>query len=59
LRDFINAMLGFTALAEKTGTHVKTLHPTFGPKGNSTAAHLFRVIACLQEEEGMRLRAVA
>ncbi|MDR3725947.1 MAG: transcriptional regulator [Terracidiphilus sp.] len=58
LRDFINATLGFPALAEKTGIHVKTLHQMFGPKGNPTAAHLFHVIACLQEEEGVRLRVV-
>lgn len=60
MRDFIPATLGFPALAEKTGIHVKTLHPMFGPKGNPTAAHLFKVIACLQEEEeeGVRLRVV-
>ena len=38
LRDFINATLGFPALARKTGIHVKTLHQMFGPKGNPTAA---------------------
>jgi hypothetical protein len=58
LRDYINATLGFPALAEKTGIHVKALHQMFGPKGNPTAAHLFKVIACLQEEEGVRLRVV-
>jgi hypothetical protein len=58
LRDFINATLGFPALAERTGIHVKTLHQMFGPKGNPTAAHLFHVIACLQEFEGVRLRVV-
>lgn len=58
MRDFIHATPGFPALAEKTGIHVKTLHPMFGPKGNPTAAHLFKVIACLQEEEGVRLRVV-
>jgi hypothetical protein len=58
LRDYINSMLGFPALAEKTGIHVKALHQMFGPKGNPTAAHLFKVIACLQEEEGVRLRVV-
>ena len=59
LRDYINATLGFPALAEKTGIHVKTLHQIFGPKGNPTAAHLFQIIACLQEQEGVRLRVVA
>ena len=33
LRDYINATLGFPALAERTGIHVKTLHQMFGPKG--------------------------
>jgi len=56
LRDFINATLGFPMLAEKTGIHVKTLHQMFGPKGNPTAANLFNIIACLQEQEGVRLR---
>ena len=30
-----------------------------GPKGNPTAANLFNIIACLQEQEGVRLRVVA
>jgi hypothetical protein len=38
---------------------VKTLHQMFGPKGNPTAANLFNIIACLQEQEGVRLRVVA
>jgi DNA-binding phage protein len=59
LRDFINATVGFPELAEKTGIHVKTLHQMFGPRGNPTAANLFRIIACLQEQEGVRLRVVA
>ncbi len=59
LRDFINATLGFPTLAAKTGIHVKTLHQMFGPKGNPAAANLFRIIACLQEQEGVRLRVVA
>jgi DNA-binding phage protein len=59
LRDFINATVGFPELAEKTGIHVKTLHQMFGPKGNPTAANLFNIIACLQEQEGVRLRVVA
>jgi DNA-binding phage protein len=58
LRDFINAPVGFPELAEKTGIHVKTLHQMFGPRGNPTAANLFRIIACLQEREGVQLRVV-
>jgi DNA-binding phage protein len=59
LRDYINATLGFPALAEMTGIHVKSLHQMFGPKGNPTAANLFSIIACLQEHEGVRLQVVA
>jgi DNA-binding phage protein len=59
LRDFINATIGFPALAERTGIHVKTLHQMFGLKGNPTAANLFKIIACLQEHEGVRLQVVA
>jgi DNA-binding phage protein len=59
LRDFINATVGFPTLADKTGIHVKTLHQMFGPKGNPTATNLFNIIACLQEQEGVRLRVVA
>ena len=59
LRDFINATVGFPTLADKTGIHVKTLHQMFGPRGNPTAANLFSIIACLQEQEGVRLRVVA
>ena len=59
LRDYINATIGFPALAEQTGIHVKTLHQMFGPKGNPTAANLSSIIACLQEHEGVRLQVVA
>jgi DNA-binding phage protein len=59
LRDYINATVGFPTLAEQTGIHVKTLHQMFGPKGNPTASNLFKIIACLQEHEGGRLRVVA
>ncbi len=59
LRDFINATVGFPALAEQTGIHVKTLHQMFGPRGNPTASNLFKIIACLQEHEGVRLQVVA
>jgi DNA-binding phage protein len=50
--------VGFPALAGQTGIHVKTLHQMFGPRGNPTAANLFKIIACLQEHEGVRLQVV-
>ena len=55
LRDYINATVGFPQVAEKTGIHVKTLHRIFGPNGNPTASKLFRILAFLQESEGIRL----
>jgi hypothetical protein len=30
-----------------------------GPEGNPAATHLFNIIACLQEHEGVRLQVVA
>jgi DNA-binding phage protein len=58
-QDFINAAIGFPELADKTGIRVKTLHQMFGPKGNLTAVKLFRIIACLQEHEEVKLQVVA
>lgn len=55
LRDFINATIGFAALAEVTGTPPKSLMRMFGPNGNPTAANLSGVIRALQEETGVRL----
>jgi len=54
LRDYINATVGFPALAEQTKLHVKTLHQMFGPSGNPTASNLFEIVACLQRAEGVR-----
>lgn len=59
LRDFINATVGFPALSERTGIHAKTLHQMFGPRGNPTASNLFKIIACLQQHEGVRVQVVA
>ena len=61
LRDYINATIGFEALAEATQTPAKSLMRMFGPKGNPTAANLFAVIHVLQDRTGVHLevRAVA
>ncbi len=61
LRDFINATIGFAALAKATGTPPKILMRMFGPGGNPTAASLFGVISALQKKSGVHLevRAVA
>ena len=55
LRDYIDATVGFPALAEATGLPPKSLMRMFGPQGNPTAVNLFGVIASLQEKTGVRL----
>jgi DNA-binding phage protein len=61
LRDYINATIGFAALAKATGTPPKSLMRMFGPRGNPTAANLSGVIRALQKKTGVHLevRAIA
>jgi len=54
LRDYVNAVVGFPKLAEKTKLHAKTLHQMLGPRGNPTAGNLFEIVAYLQQAEGVR-----
>lgn len=55
LRDYINATVGFEALAVATGTPAKSLMRMFGPKGNPRADNLFAVISTLQKANGVNL----
>ena len=55
LRDYINATVGFEALAAATGAPSKSLMRMFGPAGNPTARNLFAVIAHLQRDLGVTL----
>jgi DNA-binding phage protein len=55
LRDFINATVGFPALAKATGIPPKSLMRMFGPSGNPTAANLSEVIRVLQKKTGVHL----
>ncbi len=55
LRDFINATIGFPALAKATGIPPKSLMRMFGPKGNPTAANLSDVIRVLQKKTRVHL----
>src|ERR1700728_2309237 len=55
LRDFINATVGFPALAKATGIPSKSLMRIFGPSGNPTAANLSEVIRVLQKKTGVQL----
>jgi DNA-binding phage protein len=55
LRAYVNATIGFAALAKATGTPPKSLMRMFGPNGNPTAANLFAVISVLQKKTGVHL----
>jgi DNA-binding phage protein len=50
LRDFINATVGFAALAERVGVSDKSLMRMFGPTGNPHAANLLAVLRALRDE---------
>lgn len=54
LRDYINATVGFTDLAEATHIPPKSLMRMLGPTGNPRADNLFEVVSFLQEREGVR-----
>jgi DNA-binding phage protein len=53
LRDYINATIGFAALAEATGTPAKSLMRMFSTRGNPSASNLFTVIGHLQRVSGV------
>jgi DNA-binding phage protein len=61
LRDYIDATIGFPALAKATRMPPKSLMRMFGPKGDPTAVNLLGVIVALQARTGVHLevRAVA
>ena len=54
LRDYINATVGFTELAEATRIPSKSLMRMLGPTGNPRAGNLFDVVSFLQQREGVR-----
>ena len=54
LRDYINATVGFTELAEATHIPSKSLMRMLGPTGNPRADNLFEVVSFLQHREGVR-----
>jgi DNA-binding phage protein len=59
LRDYINATVGFTALAEATHIPSKSLMRMFGPAGNPRADNLFEIVSFLQHREGVRFHVKA
>jgi len=56
LRDYINATVGFTELAEATRIPSKSLMRMLGPAGNPRADNLFEVVSFLQNREGVRFQ---
>ena len=56
LRDYINATVGFTDLAEATRIPSKSLMRMLGPAGNPRADNLFEVVSYLQHREGVRFQ---
>ena len=54
LRDFINATVGFTKLSDVTHRSAKSLMRMLGPSGNPQARNLFKIVAYLQQAEGVR-----
>ena len=59
LRDYINATVGFSTLAEATSIPPKSLMRMFGPSGNPRAENLFEVVSFLQHREGVRFKVKA
>ncbi len=59
LRDYINATIGFEALAQVSQKSSKSLMRMFGPDGNPQAGNLFAVVRHLQAQEGVRLEVKA
>jgi DNA-binding phage protein len=56
LRDYINATVGFSELAEITHHSPKSLMRMLGPSGNPHASNLFEIVAYLQKKERIRFR---
>jgi DNA-binding phage protein len=54
LRDYINATVGFTGLAEATHIPPKSPMRMFSVAGNPRAANLFEIVSVLQRREGVR-----
>ncbi len=55
LRDYINATVGFAALAEITGIPVKSLMRMVSSTGNPRAENLFTILGALQRATGVQL----
>jgi len=56
LRDYINATIGFAALADALGKSSKSLQRMLGPRGNPRAENIFAIIRVLQDIDDVRLQ---
>jgi DNA-binding phage protein len=54
LRDYINATVGFSDLAEATHIPSKSLMRMLGQAGNPRADNLFEIVSFLRRREGVR-----
>ena len=59
LRDYINATIGFAALAVATQHSAKSLMRMLGPSGNPQARNLFEIVEYLQRRERVRFKVAA
>ena len=57
VRAYVNATLGFAALAARTGIPEKSLMRMLGPAGNPRAVHLATLIAAIADHEGVVISA--
>jgi hypothetical protein len=55
LFDYIDATIGFEELAIQSGLTPDMLRDMFGPSGDPRAGDLFRVLAILQQHQGIQL----
>jgi DNA-binding phage protein len=55
LRHYINATIGFPALARTMNIPSSSLQRMLGPDGNPRPENLFGVIAALQKQEGVNV----
>ena len=56
LRDYINATVGFSGLAEATEHSAKSLMRMLSPSGNPQARNLFEIVEYLQRRERERFK---
>lgn len=59
IRDYINATVGFPALADATGIPAKSLMRMVSKTGNPRAENLFAVLSALQHATGVQLEVKA